>query len=304
MMRQPNHRACAVTLFAALFVPSVLAAQSGPRIAVLPLQNNTPHFWFRDQLGEAAADELTTQLVKTAGFRVIERQQLDAILAEQSDGMSGIIDPATAARVGKVAGVQLVVAGSITKFSIDEQSAGIGSLKLSASYKEAESMLDLRVIDTSTGEILAVVEGEGRARFGGARLDDIDFEHDYDAGIAHEALRPAVEDAVERIVAQREELVAAVGAAPAIEVVGVRDGQIYIDSGQNGGLTVGQRLTVMRVVDVIRDSRGEVLDEITENVATLEVTRVLSQSSVCRIVDGSDVKEGDRIASSVQPPAS
>jgi curli biogenesis system outer membrane secretion channel CsgG len=288
-------RVAIYAILAGMFIPAALSAQVRPRIAVMPLQNNTTGRIFGDRLGEAASDEMTTALVKSNEFRVIERQQIQTVLAEQSLGMSGAIDAATAATVGKLLGVQLVVLGSITQFSVDHRSAGVGRLGVSASYAEAESVLDIRVVDVNTGEIIAVAEGQGKRRFGGAQVRDINLQRDFDAGIAQEALRPAVESAVERLLKQKATLAAVQRAVPAMQVVGVRDGQIYLDSGENGGLIVGQRLNVMRVTDVIRDARGNVLDEVTEKVATIEVTRVLSQSSICRLVDGSAPREGDLV---------
>ena len=61
------------------------AAQNGKvRIAVMNFENNSTWSWWGDNLGRAAADELTTQLFKGDLFSVIERAQLDAILAEQA----------------------------------------------------------------------------------------------------------------------------------------------------------------------------------------------------------------------------
>ena len=34
------------------------------------------------------------------------------------------------------------------------------------------------------------------------------------------------------------------------------DGSIYVDQGQNAGVTVGKRFNVMRVVDIIKDAKG------------------------------------------------
>jgi curli biogenesis system outer membrane secretion channel CsgG len=280
--------------FAAAALAAVLSttpgeAQNRPRIAVVAFENNTTSVIWGDRLGEAAADELTTQLVKTGEFTVVERARFDAILAEQHAGMSGAIDPATAARVGKVLGVQAVVLGSITKFTVEQRSGGIG--RLSASYTEAESMLDLRVVDTNTAEVLVVAEGGGKTRFGGAAYRDINLQQTFQQGAAQEALRPSVEKAIAALVQQKSKIAAA---APAAQVVGVRDGSIYIDRGENFGLKVGQRLEVLRVVDVIKDASGNVLDEVTEKVAVLEVTRVLSQSAICSVVEGAP-KEGDRV---------
>ncbi len=269
------------------------AAQTKTRIAVLRFDNATSNRIFGDQLGEAAADELTTQLVKSGAFTVVERREIAAILEEQKAGMSGAIDAATAARVGKVLGVQYVLLGSISQFSIEEKSAGIGRLSVSASFAEAESKLDVRVVHTTTAEIVAVAEGGGKKRMGGASYKDIRLDRDFNAGVAQEALRPAVEDAVDKIVKQKDALAAAAPAAPLAQIVGARDGSYYIDRGESAGIKVGQRYDVVRVIDTIRDASGAVLDEVTDKVGVIEVTRVLSQSAICKLVEG-EAKEGDR----------
>lgn len=273
-------------------------AQTKPRIAVLTFENNSTFSLWGDRLGLAASDELTTQLVKTSAFSVVERQQVDALLAEQQLGMSGAVNPATAARIGQILGVQAIVLGSITQFSVEEKSGGIG--RFSASYTEAESKVDARVVDTTTGEVLAVAEGGGKTRFGGAQYKDMNLRQNFREGVAQEALRPALEQVVKSVMEQRERLVAA-APAPAGQIVGVREGNIYLDRGENFGLAVGQKLDVLRVVDVIKDANGNVLDEVTEKVGVIEVTRVLSQSSICKVVEG-EPREGDRVKLSTNLP--
>ncbi len=285
----------AVTLLAlaAATTPATLQAQGQRvRVAVLDFQNNSSWSYWGDRLGDAAADELITQLVNSGRFSVIERRQLDAILAEQNLGQSGRINPATAAQIGGVLGVQVVLVGSITQFSIERKSGGIG--RFSASYSQAETVMDVRVINTSTAEILSVAEGNGKKRFGGVRFRDVNFQQDFDAGLAQEALRPAIEDIVEELVGRIEDLAALAPVVAAGSVVGVRNGSIYIDRGENFGVEVGHRFDVYRVVDIIRDADGNELDRVTEQVGVIEVTRVLSQSAIGRIVDG-QAKQGDTV---------
>jgi curli biogenesis system outer membrane secretion channel CsgG len=275
-----------------------LSAQSDkPRLAVLAFQNNTTSKIYGDNLGEAASDEFTTQLVKSGQFSLIERQQIKAILDEQSLSASGAVDPGTAAKVGKLLGAQLVLVGSITQFSLKKTGGGIGPLRFRAAVEQAESKVDARLVNVTTGEILLVAEGAGKKTFGGAAYQGVDLEQNYDEGATQEALRPAIEKAVGTILEQKEGLSKIGPAAPTITVVGVRpDGQVYIDRGQNAELKVGQRLTVTRVTDVIKDARGNLLDEVTEKVGALEITNVLGQSSVCKVVEGAAVKEGDRVS--------
>ena len=82
--------------------------------------------------------------------------------------------------------------------------------------------------------------------------------------------------------------------APPAQIVGARDGSIYINQGENFGVQVGQRFEVTRVVDEIRDANGAVLDRIMDRVGVLEVTQVLSQSAICSVVEG-EAEEGDTI---------
>ncbi|MFH1763036.1 MAG: CsgG/HfaB family protein [Gemmatimonadota bacterium] len=297
MARSP--RSCLVllgllTLLGPIGTLHEAAAQAAkPRIAVLGFSNNSTFTYWGDNLGAAAADELTTQLVKSGVFTVVERSQVNAILEEQHFGLSGAVDAATAAQIGKILGVQAVLMGSVTQFSVDRKSGGLGSLRVT--YTEAESRMDVRLVSTTTAEILAVAEGQGKKRMGGLGWENFNFEREFDAGLAQEALRPAVESAVETIVDQADVLANLAPVATPGEVVGSPEaGVVYIDKGDGDGIEIGQRFDVYRVVDEIRDSAGKVLDQITEKVGVIQVTRVLSQSSICSVVEG-EAREGDKI---------
>ena len=264
-------------------------AQERVRIAVINFENNSTWRYWGDNLGAAAADEFATQLVRSQRFTVIERRELEAILLEQDLGASGRVTTSTAAQVGQLLGAQLVLTGSITKFSIDTKSGGIG--RFSASYSEAESVVDVRLMNTVTGEIMVVAEGEGKKRFGGAGYKNVNFKQSYDAGIAQEALRPAVEE----IISGAGDLSSLKPVVPPASIVGYRDdSNIYIDRGENYGVAVGQRFVIERVVEEIKAADGTVLDRIMDTVGTLEVTRVLSQSAICKLVGG-EAAEGDRL---------
>ena len=266
--------------------PAVAEAQSTDkvRIAVMNFENNSTWSYWGDNLGKAAADELVTQLFRIGSFSIIERAQLDALLAEQDLGASGAVDTSTAARIGQLLGVQLILTGSITQFSIERTSGGFRSF--GASVSRAESVLDVRLVNTTTGEIMLAESGEGRKTFGGGFFRS--------AGVAQEALRPAIEQVTEKIASQADRFASLKPVAPPAQIVGARDGSIYINQGENYGVQVGQRFEVVRVVDEIRDANGNVLDRITDTVGVLEVTRVLSQSAICRVVEG-EASEGDTI---------
>ena len=291
-----RHFRRAAVLIVALFVILVAAApraeaQGKLRIAVINFQNNSSWTWWGDQLGGAAADEVVTQLVKTGKFSVIERAQLEAILAEQRIGQTGLVNPATAARVGQLLGAQLIMTGSITQFSIERTQLGYRGI--GGAYSKAESRLDARVIDTTTGEVLLAADGAGSKRMGGGYFNGVHAERTFDAGAAAEALRPAVTAVVSRVTTQSFKVAATLApTAASAQIVGSRDGSFYLNKGENAGIKIGQRFTVKHVVDEIKDADGRVLDKVTKTTGVLEVTQVLTQSAIAKVVEGS-AAQGD-----------
>lgn len=264
------------------------------RVAVMNFENNSSWNFWGDMIGYAAADELVTQLFRTGKFSLIERSQLEAILAEQDLGQSGRVNSAQVAEIGRLLGVQLILTGSITKFSIDTKGGGIRRLGLSAEYSEAESNLDIRLINTNTAEIMFATDGEGTVRLGGFSIKGVNFRQDFNAGLAQEALRPAVEDVVRKIADQSDAFVSIQVPVTPAQIVGSNAGNLYVDKGDNYDVTVGQRYEVHRVVDEIKDANGNLLDQITEIVGIIQVTRVLGQSSIATVTEG-EAAEGDTL---------
>ena len=121
---------------------------------------------------------------------------------------------------------------------------------------------------------------------GGGYFKGAAAERTFDQGAAQEALRPSVETVVARIVSQSATLTSLVPTGPEGQIVSTRDGMYYINRGQNAGVTVGQRFDVMRVTDEIKDADGRLLDRVIGKVGTIEVTQVLSQSAICKLLDG------------------
>ena len=273
---------CTVALLTA--APGRALAQAKVRVAVMNFENNSTWNWWGDNLGAAAADELATQLVQSGKFTVVERRELAPILAEQNLGQSGAVSAATAAKVGKLLGVQLMLTGSITAFSIKRTNVGIRGL--GASYSNAESKVDARLVNTETGEVMVVATGQGNKRMGGGYFKGVGAEQRFDQGAAQEALRPAVEQVVAKLVEQSGSVQSVQPAAPEGQIVNAKGGNYYINRGQSAGIKVGQRFTVHRVTDEIKDADGRLLDRVVEKVGELEVTQVLSQSAICKLVSG------------------
>jgi tetratricopeptide (TPR) repeat protein len=101
-------------------------------VAVLPFENKGAS----KDLGDIILDKMINVLVNQERFKVMERAQLDKVVAEQSLGVSGIIDAATAAEIGKGIGVDGIIIGSV------------------AAARSGALSIDARVIDTESAAII------------------------------------------------------------------------------------------------------------------------------------------------------
>lgn len=148
---------------------------SRPTMAVLDFDfASIQHWWDGNwDIGKGVSDMIVDELVNDGSYRIIERKRLDAILTEQNFSNSERADPEarTVAKLGKALGVKYIVVGSITKFGLEKSSKGVGGGafgggkfgigKIGTEKGKATVAVTARIIDTSTGEILASAKGEG-----------------------------------------------------------------------------------------------------------------------------------------------
>jgi TolB-like protein len=81
----------------------------GSKIVILNVQSNFP------DLSDYIIDELTANAVNDRIFTVVDRQQLDAIRAEQNFQWSGEVDDKSAVEIGNKTGAQTIVSGAIDR---------------------------------------------------------------------------------------------------------------------------------------------------------------------------------------------
>ena len=76
------------------------------------------------ELGRYLAEQVSVALAMTdKGIEVVDRTHLKVLLQENKLGASGIIDPATARKLGQIAGVEVLVTGTLTPFGDSVQLA-------------------------------------------------------------------------------------------------------------------------------------------------------------------------------------
>ena len=87
-----------------------------PKIALVPFSYSGTGVK-DDGGGNVVSDRLTTKIVKLKKFQVIDRESLQKVLEEQKLQTSGVVDPETAKKIGKVLGVEAIITGSLTNMS-------------------------------------------------------------------------------------------------------------------------------------------------------------------------------------------
>ena len=81
----------------------------GSKIVILNIQSNS------SDLSDYIIDELIANAVNDGFYTVVDRQQLDAIRAEQKFQLSGAVDDKDALAIGKLFGAQTIVSGAVSK---------------------------------------------------------------------------------------------------------------------------------------------------------------------------------------------
>jgi curli biogenesis system outer membrane secretion channel CsgG len=235
MIRWKSALVSAVVLAAAtLAVAAPAQGQSTrPTVAVLDLDYGAIQHWWEGNwdIGKGIADLIVDGLVEDGSFRMIERKRLDAILAEQNFSNSDRADPSAAsvAKIGKALGVKYLIVGSITKFGTEKKGMSVGGGafgrlggaigSVGTQKGQANVAVTVRMIDSSTGEIMASAKGDGISKRSGLLLGGGGAgtggggaggfsmtSSDYRDTILGEATEAAVKMVVDKLVAAKSRL--------------------------------------------------------------------------------------------------
>lgn len=131
----------ALSLMLLASVAFAVPAESKPTVAILTFDYGGKDAGL-EPLREGLAQMLIGDVAQAANVQVVERARMKALLEEQKLGRSGKVDPATAARVGKLLGARFLVLGNY--------------FDLASSIR-----IDARVVEVETGKILRAVGATG-----------------------------------------------------------------------------------------------------------------------------------------------
>lgn len=271
------------------------------RLAVIRFENKvrTP---IPDQswnIGEGLTEMLTTELIKTGRFVVVERAALSEIVKEQELGQTGLVRKETAARVGEVLGAQLLITGAVTEFEATSSGGGgglgYGAWSLALNMQSAHVGVDIRMVDASTAQVLKSYNADARAQSTGlgftGNIQGVAFGSEgFNKTPLGQAAREAMHKAVMFIVNEME-AVAWTG-----RVIQVKGGQVYVNAGANLNLKSGLKLAAyVKGEDLIDPASGLNLGSRDTLVGSVTLTEVQERFSIGTFAGQGALKRGDLV---------
>jgi curli biogenesis system outer membrane secretion channel CsgG len=312
-------------------VPAAFAQAPKKRVAVFDFDYATVQsglsgiFGTNVDVGKGIADLIVDRLVIDGTYSVIERKAIGKIMAEQNFSNSDRVDPNSAAKLGKILGVEAIIIGSITQFGRDDKSIGVGGGGiggLAGRYglggvgkKESKAVvaINARMVSTDTAEILGVAQGKGESKRSGVNLLGAGGSAANQGGgavnmsssnFSNTILGEAVASAVTQLSA---ELNQNAGRLPTklITIDGlvadVDGNSLVLNVGRRAGVKVGDRLQVKRTGRAITDpATGKVLRRQETMLGDVVIKEVDDGSSTGTFQGNGPVKVGDAVKSGAQ----
>jgi curli biogenesis system outer membrane secretion channel CsgG len=252
-------------------------------------------------IGGGMSAQLTTALVESGRFVVVERAVLGEIQREQQLGAQRLATPELAAQAGKLLDAQMLIVGSVTEF---EQAAKGGGMSiglggplagagLGGKAVEGHVGMDIRLVDTTTGQVLTSKRAEARVPASDVSLKitarDVNFGGEaFNKTPLGQAARKAIEEAVALIVREME-VVPWTG-----RVADLLGDRVLVNAGRDMSLRPGMVLTVSGVVKVVTDpATGASLGVIEAPLGEIQIEQVQEKFSTARLLTGSLPKRGD-----------
>lgn len=247
---------CVLSMLAS---PCVYAAGGGAAESVSPLKKTVAVADFEIKTGGVAgeydlskglAEMLTDALIQSGQFIVLERQTIDAVLAEQNFAASDRTSAVGGAKKGDIKRAQVIIQGVVTEYDVGAESGGqqvsIAGFSFGGNKAQAHMACIIRLIDSTTSEVIDSQRVEGKASQGGRDFSyagsDINFsQNDQTRTPINKAMQITIDNAVEYVAKKM------LGIPWQGKIITVKDsGEVFINAGQNTNMQKGMTFMMFR----------------------------------------------------------
>jgi curli biogenesis system outer membrane secretion channel CsgG len=236
-------------------------AQARKRVAILGFDESAVRAR-NHQIGQRVTDQLISQLAGSGNYEIIDREYLQRIEQEQNLGYGSRFDTAGAAKLGKLANANLLIIGQVDDFSATaatENKQGFTGTKV-IQNGDVTLRVTARIIQVDTAAILQAPSAQSEQK---GVLSQSTYGQSGIIGMAANAhAAPANTSSIDKLIDQAvsdvsTQLAAKISATalamPATVVipkfVGIEEGLVVVNKGQNAGLKVGDQFQVSRLTD-------------------------------------------------------
>ena len=234
-----------------------------------------------DPLGKQVTDLMSKALTESGAFLVFERPDIGKVEAEGR----------LAEKQLNLIGVDALLIGSLTEFG--RKTVGATGFVSSSKRQVAFAKVDMRVVDTTTGQIIFATSGAGEASTETASTFGFGSQAGYDGTLNDAAIRQAVSEAVSRLSAD-------FSARPWQTYILKSEGtRVFLSGGKAQGLRPGMTLVVESSGEKIKSPQtGATITLPGQKLAQVRIEALfgeneLNEGAVATVVSGSI--EGQRM---------
>jgi len=162
-----------LVLLSAIGINNPVLSQEKPTVSVPDFKNVASIPWWTANVSSQLADALSNELSSTGGLTIVERQNVNSIISEQELAELGIVRESNqSAKSGQMTGAQYIILGRVNSYeesvenNSDDRSGSFLGFGGSKSVQESKAYIsiDLRVVDSTTGEVIGFNTVEGTAK--------------------------------------------------------------------------------------------------------------------------------------------
>jgi curli biogenesis system outer membrane secretion channel CsgG len=236
-------------------------AQAKKRVAILGFDESAVRTQ-NHQIGRRVTDQLISQLAGSGNYEIIDREYLQRIEQEQNQSYGSRFDTAGAAKLGKLANANLLIIGQVDNFSASMTTENKQSFVGAKTVQTGDVVLRVtaRIIQVDTAAILEAPSAQSEQK---GLLSQSSYGQSGIIGMAANAhASPANTSSIDKLIDQAvgdvstqlaAKIAATALAMPANVVVpkfvGIEEGLVVVNKGQNAGLKVGDQFEVSRLTD-------------------------------------------------------
>ncbi len=275
-----------------------------PVVAVTEFENRAS-FSGQWNLGHGFADVLSTELLDTRRFVVLERRNIGDIVGEIARQGSELFRSEGRADRGRLRNAQYLLRGVITDFTVTGDHGGWFSGPKARAWfggSAARVAINVKVSDVETGEIIGSVQTHATARStflrAAANYKDLSFGGD---AFFRTPLGTATERAIEQAVRKLMKTIPREYWRP--YVAETLDNGVVINGGANVDLSVGDEFLAREAGRPVRDPiTGDVIEMLPGAVTgRVRITEVRSNASRASILSGT-ARKGMRLEAVIKTP--